>query len=197
MDNLKTKKNNRYSSDEEEVLAFGDDTDAEDSDNSDFNIEDDEEGGEEDENGGGDDDLDEYGASTSWGKKKSAYYAGNKIENEEDAELEEQEAKVLQSKMMKQLDTNDFGLDAFSLSNKKLMKTSEELESERVASKAFREQTKAGLAMSSMDEDKLEKIAKNLSKLSKKEKLEILKQESPELFELVRDFREKVAILII
>jgi U3 small nucleolar RNA-associated protein 3 len=190
MTNLKTKKNNRYSSDEEEVLAFGDDTDAEDSDNSDFNIEDEEED-DEGENGGADD-LDEYGVPTSWGKKKSAYYAGNKIENEEDAELEEQEAKALQSKMMKQLDTNDFGLDAFNLGNKKIMKTSEELESERVAAKAFREQTKAGLAMSGMDEDKLEKIAKNLSKLSKKEKLEILKQESPELFELVRDFREKV-----
>ena len=40
-------------------------------------------------------------------------------------------------------------------------------------------------------------IAKNLSKLSKKKKLELLKQESPELFELVRDFREKVLLLVL
>jgi U3 small nucleolar RNA-associated protein 3 len=185
---LKSKKNHRYSSDEEEVLAFGDDSDADDSDedNADFNVDDEEEDNVDD---GGAGDFDEYGQPTSWGKKKSAFYAGNKIENEEDADLEEQEAKVLQSKMMKQLDTSDFGLEAFGGEPKKtLMRTSEELEAERAVSQAFRDQTKKGF----LSDDKLEKVVKNLSKLSKKEKIELLKQESPELFELVRDFREKV-----
>jgi hypothetical protein len=41
-------------------------------------------------------------------------------------------------------------------------------------------------------EENLERISKNLSKLSKSEKMEFLKQESPELFELSKDFNEKV-----
>lgn len=46
-----------------------------------------------------------------------------------------------------------------------------------------------------LDEDEVEdveKIANNLSRMSKSEKLDFLKQESPELFELVREFNAKV-----
>ncbi len=42
------------------------------------------------------------------------------------------------------------------------------------------------------ENENLEKISKNLSKLSKSEKMDLLKQESPELFELSKDFDEKV-----
>ena len=54
------------------------------------------------------------------------------------------------------------------------------------------------LATSALGDDKdknLERIAKNLSKMSKKEKFEFLQQESPELFELVRDFKAKISEL--
>ena len=38
----------------------------------------------------------------------------------------------------------------------------------------------------------LEKIIKNFDKMNKSEKLEFLKNESPELFELINDFKQKV-----
>lgn len=191
----KTKKPFNYSSDEEEVLAFDDEEDDDDEDDAEGNYqiedEDDEDEDEDGEDVGEENDYDN--PTSSWGRKKSAYYSGNKIENEEDALLEEEEANLLQSKMMKQLDTNDFGLDAFKLNNKsqKVLKTSDELESNRIASATLGEQKTVQIADLD-DEENLEKIAKNLTKMSKKEKLDFLKQESPELFELVRDFKEKV-----
>jgi U3 small nucleolar RNA-associated protein 3 len=110
-------------------------------------------------------------------------FKGNKLDNEEDAELEEEEAKALQAKMLKQLDTNDFGLDAFKIDEKaKLLKTEEELVAEKHASKT----------LGDFDQENLQKIAKNLSIMSKKEKLDFLQRESPELFELIRDFKTKV-----
>jgi len=97
--------------------------------------------------------------------------------------LEEEEAKALQAKMLKQLDTNDFGLDAFKIDEKaKLLKTEEELVAEKHASKT----------LGDVDQENLQKIAKNLSIMSKKEKLDFLQRESPELFELIRDFKTKV-----
>lgn len=96
--------------------------------------------------------------------------------------------------MLKELDSNDFGLDAFqtpSLVDKKsskLMKTSDELVTQRLAETHFSEKA-------ALDEESVQKVMKNLSKLSKKEKLDFLKQESPELFELVRDFKEKIETL--
>lgn len=182
----KGKKNGRYSSDEEEVLAFDDDTDDDSDDGGEFNIEDDDEDGVEE--GGDDEDM----PNASWGTRKSSYYSGNKIQNDEDAELEEEEARQLQSKMMKQLDTNDFGLEAFSLTSKSekekiMLKTSEEIEAAKLAARAFKDGGKGG-------DEAMQKVAKNLNDLSKKEKLELLKQESPELMELVKDFKEKVNI---
>ena len=109
---------------------------------------------------------------------------GNKIANDEEAELEEEEAKALQAKMMKQLDTNDFGLDAFKIDEKNL-KTSEELVADKRASNALGDNEL-------MEKENLQKIAKNLSVMSKKEKLDFLQRESPELFELIRDFKVKV-----
>lgn len=110
--------------------------------------------------------------------------SGNKIENEEDALLEEEEAKALQAKMMKQLDTNDFGLDAFKIDHK-VLKTSDDLKSDKVANKALGDDEE-------LDQETLKKISKNLSIMSKKEKLDFLQRESPELFELIRDFKLKV-----
>ncbi len=60
--------------------------------------------------------------SKSWGTKKSAYYSGNKIANEDDEKLEEEEAKILQSKIMKQLDASDFDLDLFKVRNAQSIK---------------------------------------------------------------------------
>ena len=126
---------------------------------------------------------------SSWGRRKSAYYSGNKIENDEDAELEEEEAKAMQARMMKQLDASDFGLDAFRVVNKsKALKTGDELESDKLATAAFGD--------SVVDQENLQKIAQNLTSLSKKEKLEFLQRESPELFELIREFKLKVGLFV-
>jgi hypothetical protein len=41
-------------------------------------------------------------------------------------------------------------------------------------------------------DENLKRISKNLSKLTMSEKMDFLRQESPELFELAKDFNEKV-----
>lgn len=184
----KKKKEFQYSS-EEEVLGFGGEVSSDDeydekvygSGNEDE--EDDED--DDDEQDNNENDFDEY--AHSWGQKKSAYYSGNKIKNDEDAELEEEEARVLQERMMKQLDTNDFDLDAFKINKTNLLKTSEEINSKKLALSAL------GDLEGDLSEENLQRVAKNLEKMSKKEKLDFLQQESPELFELVSDFKEKVS----
>ena len=166
------------------MLAFDDDDDDESDDEYDGKVYGSEE---EDDEADKEDDYNEY--SSSWGQKKSAYYSGNKMENDEDAALEEEEARALQEKMMKQLDTNDFDLDAFSINKTgKVLLTGEEISAKKLALNALGDLEKAD----EMKEELMQKIAKNLDKMSKKEKLDFLQQESPELFELVRDFKEKV-----
>ena len=204
---LKNSKRAAHVASDEEVLAFDGSDSSDDDDEYDANkyetagdgdeaemAEEDEEDG--DERGANDDgDVDDENR-TSWGKKKSAYYSANRIKNDEDAQLEEEEANALQAKMLKQLDTNDFGLDAFKLtagSSSSVLKTSSELEASKLAASV--------VAQSDQDDDarpsgaELTKIVKNLSKMSKKEKLALLAQESPELFELMRDFKEKLTEL--
>ncbi|KAH3733833.1 something about silencing protein 10-like [Dreissena polymorpha] len=108
----------------------------------------------------------------SWGAKRSKYYGDNNIgapgvaadaDDEEEAELEEKEALRLQRQMAEQLDDQDFGLDIFQ---------------------APVEPRSAG--------GKEERIVKDLSKLSKKEKLKLLKKESPELMTLIDDLKLKM-----
>lgn len=179
-----------YSSNEEEVLAFDDSSDNSSNDEGESDMDDKVYGTDMEEDDLDDDDMEqeqngeeEYDDSGKWGRKKGVYYSGNKLDNEEDALLEEEEAKALQAKMLKQLDTNDFGLDAFKVDEKaKLLKTEEELKAEKRAKKT----------LGNEDDESLQKIAKNLSIMSKKEKLDFLQRESPELFELIRDFKLKL-----
>lgn len=105
-----------------------------------------------------------------WGKKRSKFYGADISDDDIDlsgseeeegaAILEEREALNLQKKMAAELDDMDFGLEIF----KKKEKVSE-LE------------TSDG------------KIKKDLSKLSKKEKLQLLKKDSPEMLPLIEDFK--------
>lgn len=150
------------SSDEEEVFAFDDDEDDDDK---------------EDEGDQGDQGD---APTTSWGRKKSAYYAGNRLKTMDDADLEEEEAQLLQAKLIKQLDQSDFGLDAFKSNRSLALKSKDEL---AVADR---------LAESHLDDEGVQRVIKNLTSMSKKEKIDFLKQESPELFELARDFNAKV-----
>ncbi|KAK4008465.1 hypothetical protein OUZ56_013605 [Daphnia magna] len=108
-----------------------------------------------------------------WGKKRSAYYNADYVDeewddaNESDAEvaqLEEQEALAIQQRLTQQLEEDDFGLD-FITHLKAADKAKEHI---------------------SVQE---EKIDLNLSHLSKREKIKLLTEESPELMELVEDFK--------
>lgn len=80
----------------------------------------------------------------------------------------------MQAKMMKQLDMNDFDLDSFKKTTK------QQKQDEAAKNKDLDEQFD------------VEKILSDLSNMSTKDKLNFLRQESPELFELVKEFKEKV-----
>lgn len=105
-----------------------------------------------------------------WGKRKSTYYSTDFVDEDyeglatdaaELAELEEQEARALQKRLVEQLDDEDFGLDLFQLPKEESTELSQ-------------------------------KITKDLSKLSKREKLKILSKEASELLDIVEDFKAKM-----
>merc|ERR1712165_84856 len=93
------------------------------------------------------------------------------VGSDEEAALEEEkEALAIQQKLAQQLDDQDFGLDIFE-----------------------------GLKKSTDDkEEKPEEISsiqKDLSKLTKREKLQLLQKQSPELLEMIDDFKRKMTEL--
>ncbi|XP_033738391.1 something about silencing protein 10-like [Pecten maximus] len=110
---------------------------------------------------------------TTYGKKVTDYYNADFSDDDVDlsgsegeegaAALEEKEALALQKRINAELDDQDFGLDLFK---KKKVEESEDEEEE--------------------------KITKDLTKLSKKEKLQLLKKESPEMLTLIEDYKSKM-----
>ncbi|GAB0189472.1 something about silencing protein 10 [Grus japonensis] len=162
----------------------------------DYSAEEDGEGEEEeDEDGEGDEgededgdlsmesDLEEHRQDTtlphelSWGQRKQLYYdtdygsdaqaKGKRNQREVDAEEEEeeQEAQVIQKRLVQDLGEDDYGLD--------------------VIQGYLAEQQKT-------HDSKGQKIDKDLQALPKKEQLKLLKQESPELLQLIEDFEVKL-----
>ncbi|KAK2172119.1 hypothetical protein NP493_991g00056 [Ridgeia piscesae] len=119
------------------------------------------------------DDNDEVTDDKAWGVKKSKFY-GADVSDEDDVDfsgsepdtalMEEREALNIQRKMAEQLADEDFGLDIFKDVKKAKQDTTEE--------------------------ETL--ITKDLSKLTKKEKLQLVKKESPELLEMIEDFKTKL-----
>ncbi|OWF40834.1 something about silencing protein 10-like [Mizuhopecten yessoensis] len=119
-------------------------------------------------------DQDEEGEPdhTTYGKKVQDYYNADfsddnvDLSGSEDEEgaaaLEEKEALALQKRINAELDDQDFGLDMFK--EKKLVEA----------------------------ENEEEKITQDLTKLSRKEKLQLLKKESPEMLTLIDDYKSKM-----
>ncbi|XP_052776254.1 something about silencing protein 10-like [Mya arenaria] len=111
-----------------------------------------------------------------WGSRRSKYYGDDDIdlkgleEDDGEAAMEEREALKLQRQMAAQLDEADLGLDLFTTSPGP-QPTAKEVHGKGV------------------------KITKDLSKLSRKEKLKLLKKESPELLTLIDDFKTKMTEL--
>merc|ERR1719318_1742314 len=104
------------------------------------------------------------------GKQEKYYYGGNtgeELEHElgdsdlEEDKIEDQEAAMLQSRQIEMMDEEDF-LDAF------VVKKTENIE-KKVESK--------------------DNLARDLSKLSKKEQVQLFKQQSPEFDGVVADFQ--------
>ncbi|XP_072887899.1 something about silencing protein 10 isoform X1 [Hemitrygon akajei] len=118
-------------------------------------------------------------SALAWGQKKKSYYNTDYVdelprgkkqaEALAEAEEEEQEAINIQKRLAENLSEDDFGLD--------LIQTfAQEQEAEKASGKDL-------------------KIKKDLNKMSQKEKLKLLKKESPELLELIQDFKEKLVEL--
>ncbi|NWW49406.1 SAS10 protein, partial [Pedionomus torquatus] len=157
---------------EEEVLGLQlpeDDSDEE-------NGEEEEEEEEEEQQGERDQDT-KLPHELSWGQRKQLYYdtdygsgaqaKGKRRQQEVEAEEEEeeQEAQVIQRRLVQNLGEDDYGLDMIQGYLAEQQKT---------------------------HDSKGQKIDKDLQALPKKEQLKLLKQESPELLQLIEDFEVKL-----
>lgn len=122
-----------------------------------------------------DDDLPDEMA---WGTKKKLYYdtdyvaTKGKLQEELEAEEreEEEEAKNIQNRLAANLTEEDYDLSFFQ----------EFAADEKDENKTV---------------EKEEKIVKDLKQMSQKEKMKLLKKESPELVELIQDFKTKLTEL--
>uniref|UniRef100_A0A8C1H9X9 UTP3 small subunit processome component n=1 Tax=Cyprinus carpio carpio TaxID=630221 RepID=A0A8C1H9X9_CYPCA len=114
-----------------------------------------------------------------WGTKKKIFYnsdyitkKGKSIEDiEAEDKEEEEEAKKIQTRLAANLSEEDYDLNLL-----------EEF---------------AAVAEEEKDVEKEERIVKDLKTMSQKEKLKLLKKESPELLELIQDFKAKGAKYLI
>uniref|UniRef100_A0A8C2G9X1 UTP3 small subunit processome component n=1 Tax=Cyprinus carpio TaxID=7962 RepID=A0A8C2G9X1_CYPCA len=112
-----------------------------------------------------------------WGTKKKIFYnsdyitkKGKSIEDiEAEDKEEEEEAKKIQTRLAANLSEEDYDLNLL-----------EEF---------------AAVAEEEKDVEKEERIVKDLKTMSQKEKLKLLKKESPELLELIQDFKAKLTEL--
>ncbi|UJR10559.1 hypothetical protein I4U23_014759 [Adineta vaga] len=154
----------------DEVLAFDDDNDSMGSDDED----DDNEYQQISGMGGGDDD-DEDGEemdedlSGAWGTSRKMFYNEDVNADDEDAKLEEQEAVQIQKRYYDMLEKNDFGLDLFQV------KPSTKLASDHP-----------------LDEQALRRhiiLPDNLLELSSNERLQLIRDQSPELEPLCNEFK--------
>uniref|UniRef100_A0A672ZZP2 Sas10 C-terminal domain-containing protein n=1 Tax=Sphaeramia orbicularis TaxID=375764 RepID=A0A672ZZP2_9TELE len=162
------------SDEEEEVMALDDSEEDEE-----------EEEIEEDEEEGTDMDSDLEGKKEedlpnemAWGSKKKMYYDSDYLtkkgktheELETEEQEEEEEAKNIQKRLAENLSEEDYDLNFFQ-----------------------------EFAVEDKDEqkpvEKEERIVKDLKQMSQKEKMKLLKKESPELLELIQDFKAKLTEL--
>ncbi|KAG5672722.1 hypothetical protein PVAND_002823 [Polypedilum vanderplanki] len=114
--------------------------------------------------------------SRAWGKKKQNFYNTDFHDNdystytekeEEIANLEQQEALEIQKRLASELNESDFNLDMFNI-------------------------TTSAENASQQNEIKVKKTTTDLSDLSKKQKLALLRAEAPEFEGLVQDFNERM-----
>ncbi|GLE04042.1 hypothetical protein PINS_up012953 [Pythium insidiosum] len=175
--------------DEEEVMQLGEDEDEDDDDD-----DDEEEDGDDD-----DDDIGDYDGEeekkriakmdAKWGKSKKNYYSADTAEFEmEDAEEvakdEENAALDLQRKQAELMDDDDFGFDAADGADDD--EEEEEEEQQPVDDEELLGDQLADIAMIADESESasIEQVQKDFSKLTKKDKLQIVNQSAPELLGL-------------
>ncbi|XP_072238043.1 something about silencing protein 10 [Leuresthes tenuis] len=113
-----------------------------------------------------------------WGTKKKMFYNSDYVAAkgksqevlEAEEEEEEEEAKNIQKRLAANLSEEDYDLNLFQ--------------------EFAVEETEEGKSI-----EKQERIVKDLKEMSRKEKMKLLKKESPELLELIQDFKAKLAEL--
>ncbi|XP_061387075.1 something about silencing protein 10, partial [Musca vetustissima] len=165
----------RDKSKQNEVLAFteSEDEDEEDDGEAGGDDEDDDEMGLADSDIEGAEQNDDLPDTKYWGKKSSAYYNTDFVDQdystynekeEELAQLEGEEAKAIQLRLAKQLKEADFELDDTFKKLKKAKKSAV------------------------VDEEKSTLLKADFSGLSKRERLELFEKDSPEFAGLVGDF---------
>ncbi|RIB08390.1 Sas10 C-terminal domain-containing protein [Gigaspora rosea] len=115
-----------------------------------------------------------------WGSRKENYYNADEISNLDDAKEEEEEALKLQKKRISQMSEDDF----LDIDNKSL-------EPKMVDRKQI-ECTDNDFDLMSFDREVLNKERLNLSR---DDVTKIIQSESPELIELLNEFKEKSSIL--
>ncbi|XP_039971956.1 something about silencing protein 10 [Xiphias gladius] len=160
--------------DEEEVMAL-DDSETEDEEEEEEENEEEGTDMESDLEGKKDEDLPNEMA---WGRKKKMFYDSDYVttkgKSQEDLEAEEreeeEEAKNIQKRLAANLSEEDYDLNFFQEF------TVEEEDEKKTVGKE-------------------ERIVKDLKQMSQKEKMKLLKKESPELLELIQDFKAKLTEL--
>jgi U3 small nucleolar RNA-associated protein 3 len=199
----------KESEDEEEmIMGVGDDDDDDDE-------EEEEEEDDDDDAGVGlasdlDDEEDEV-KEEGWGKNRSDYYDADEADDSEAEEEEEKEALRLRAKQSALLKAEDFGEDevassdeddtiAAALSDRgragkgKDKPSAKDKQKAKVKDKKKAAKPKGAIALDeeldALEEDdgQVEKVERDLSGLSEKERLAILENDSPELLVLLGDF---------
>ncbi|KAG0275073.1 hypothetical protein BGZ95_009207 [Linnemannia exigua] len=149
---------------------------------------------------GEDEDEDEDDMEASWGKNKRSYYNAEEVESDEEtAKAEEEEALRLQKKRLADMSEEDFAPEEEetawgTAAGRGILG---DKDADRALVEGFEKELQGiDLLKAKQGVVVVEKIAKaGVSKLSKQEILKVLQNQSPELLDLVEEFKEKVEIL--
>jgi len=129
-----------------------------------------------------------------WGKRKANFYSNDYEEEEEEeeegnlAKEEEDEAKRLQQKKLASLKSEDFD-DETPLKPEKI--TKKKITPPKVMIVNQKDSLLVAFEKSSLI-DEVEQVSKDISNLTKEERLEIIINDSPELLELLDEFKTSI-----
>lgn len=149
-----------------------------------------------------DDDLDEDGKTNvlDWGSKKSAYYHGDTADleigqDEEDAELEEEAGREVVKARLETMDEGDFLLDDDEEGSEDDDSSSSEDESDKKKRGKKVSKKSAKSASTSSSVETLSALSDGrrrarITKLSKSERLKLIRSSHPELLPLLEHFRD-------